>query len=208
MTGCATIGTRKSIFSPGRPEKSPLRQRLQHHGPERRGMISGNSARSRSATSSTPRRIAKQYKALAVSTSPPRYWTLDWIADRIGAVRNFDGLDAVWMGTARRPRQTSPPSRAPTPIAPCPPQERRSRVSKRDRTVYLLDDPKGRTWVMVSYTNKVVPGHDDRQARLRSAISSSCRRAGNIAPKCSKRSWSWSRRAVPGRHPGRQRERL
>src|SRR5271166_2238138 len=31
-----------------------------------------------------PKRIAKQYRALAVSMSPPRYWTLDWIADRVG----------------------------------------------------------------------------------------------------------------------------
>jgi hypothetical protein len=29
---------------------------------------------------------------------------------------------------------------------------------KKGSKVYLLDDPKGRTWVMTSYTDKIAPG--------------------------------------------------
>ena len=32
------------------------------------------------------------------------------------------------------------------------------RISRKGSQVYLLDDPKGRTWVMVSYTDKDLPG--------------------------------------------------
>ncbi len=105
-----------------------------------------------------PKRIAKKYQALAVSTSPPRYWTLDWLADRVGAVRNFDGLDAAWMGNsqAAATRISAKPSSNAYRTMPV------ARTSiegfKKGTTVYLLDDPKGRTWVMVSYTNKDVPG--------------------------------------------------
>ena len=48
-----------------------------------------------------PKKIAKQYQATAARISPPRYWALDWFVDRVGAVRNFDGLDAAWMGNGQ-----------------------------------------------------------------------------------------------------------
>ncbi len=44
------------------------------------------------------KKVAKRFQALSAQSSPPRYWALDWFADRVGAVRNFDGLDAAWMG--------------------------------------------------------------------------------------------------------------
>ncbi len=105
-----------------------------------------------------PKRLAKQYQALFVSISPPRYWTLDWFADRVGAVRNFDGLDAAWMGNSQAAQSrisAKPPSDAYRYI----PLARTSIEGfKKGSKVYLLDDPKGRTWVMRAYTNKVVPG--------------------------------------------------
>jgi hypothetical protein len=105
-----------------------------------------------------PKRIAKKYQALAVSTSPPRYWTLDWIVDRVGAVRNFDGLDAAWMGNSQAPasRLSVKPGSAAYRATPA------ARTSiegfKKGSKVYLLDDPKGRTWIMASYTDKDIPG--------------------------------------------------
>jgi hypothetical protein len=110
------------------------------------------------AQSVDPKRVAKRYQAMFASISAPRYWTLDWLADRVGAVRNFDGLDAAWMGNSLAPsaaasaKQSSPAYRT-VLVA-------RTAVEgfKKGSEVYLLDDPKGRTWVMVAYTDKASPG--------------------------------------------------
>ncbi len=115
-----------------------------------------------------PKKIARQYQALAVATSPPLHWTVDWLADRIGAVRNFDGLDAAWMGNSQAPEgkvvrlQPIVGKRAPKAVSDAyrPAFVARSTIEgfKKGSQVYLLDDPKGRTWIMVSYTDKNLPG--------------------------------------------------
>ena len=105
-----------------------------------------------------PKGIAKRFQAVSVVISPPRYWTLDWIIDRIGVVRNFGGLNAAWMGTSQAPAAEL--SAKPTSEA------YRTRLVastfiagfKKGSEVYLLDDPKGRTWVLISYTDKNIPG--------------------------------------------------
>jgi len=109
------------------------------------------------AQSVDPKRVAKQYQALSASISPPRYWTLDWLSDRVGAVRNFDGLDAVWMGNSLAPSAASAKSGSTAYHATL---VARTAVEgfKKGSQVYLLDDPKGRTWVMVAYTDKDSPG--------------------------------------------------
>jgi hypothetical protein len=106
------------------------------------------------AQSVDPKRVAKKYQALLAWISPPRYWTLDWLSDRVGAVRNFDGLDAAWMGNSLAPSAAaSSPAYRIVRVA-------RTAVEgfKKGSEVYLLDDPKGRTWVMVAYTDKDSPG--------------------------------------------------
>ena len=110
------------------------------------------------AQSVDPKHVAKQYQALLAWVSPPRYWTLDWLSDRVGAVRNFDGLDAVWMGNSLAPSAAASakggsPAYHTVLVA-------RSALEgfKKGSEIYLLDDPKGRTWVMVAYTDKDVPG--------------------------------------------------
>ena len=104
-----------------------------------------------------PKKIAKQYQALSARIGPPYYWTIDWVADRIGAVRGFGGLNAEWMGNSQAPSvAVSPKSASPAYRVTL---EARTAVEgfKKGSEVYLLDDPKGRTWVMVSYTNKDMP---------------------------------------------------
>jgi hypothetical protein len=130
-----------------------------------------------------PNVVARKYHALRVATTPPLIWTIDWLADRVGTVRNFDGLDAEWMGN----RQASDKDLAGRrPSAPKLPAARRhgSRLSadtvasrpapegyrpefiartsikgfRKGSEVYLLDDPKGRTWVLVSYNDRNLPG--------------------------------------------------
>jgi hypothetical protein len=105
-----------------------------------------------------PKRIAKQYQAISVTTSPPRYWTVDWLTDRVGAVRNFDGLDAAWMGNSLAPETKI----SAKPVSDAYRMTLVARTSiegfKKGSAVYLLDDPKGRTWVMISYTTRDSPG--------------------------------------------------
>jgi hypothetical protein len=105
-----------------------------------------------------PKRIAKRYQALFVWMSPPRYWTVDWIADRVGAVRNFDGLDASWMGNSQASASRISPKPGSEAYRYVPVARTSIEGFKKGTTVYLLDDPKGRTWVMVSHTKTDVPG--------------------------------------------------
>ena len=125
-----------------------------------------------------PSRIAKQYQALRVAITPPLTWTVDWLAERVGAVRSFEGLDAAWMGNSQvsasklvalhpsaarraagKPR-ASKPSLKPASEGYRPGFVARTSIEgfKKGSKVYLLDDPKGRTWVLVSYTDKNLPG--------------------------------------------------
>jgi hypothetical protein len=103
------------------------------------------------------KRIAKQYQALLARIGPAYNWTVDWLADRVGAVRSFDGLNAAWRGNSQAPGSAlSPKAAAPAYRAAF---AARTAVMgfKKGSQVYLLDDPKGRTWVMVSYTTKDIP---------------------------------------------------
>jgi hypothetical protein len=103
------------------------------------------------------KKIARQYQALSARIGPPYYWTIDWIADRVGAVRSFGGLNAEWMGN----RQARGVASSPKSVSPAYRVKLEARTAvegfKKGSEVYLLDDPKGRTWVMVSYTNKEAP---------------------------------------------------
>ena len=122
------------------------------------GDETGDSAPQSLVRSLDPKAIAKQYQALLVWVSPPRYWTVDWLADRVGSVRNFGGLNGAWMGNgpAGTVMQSNKSDAKAYRYASAP----RTSVEgfKKGTKVYLLDDPKGRTWVMKSYTNKGASG--------------------------------------------------
>jgi hypothetical protein len=103
------------------------------------------------------KKIARRYQALAASMSGPRYWALDWFADRVGAVRNFDGLDASWMGNGQAAEarlSAKPPSDAyrTAPFA-------RTAIEgfKKGTKIYLLDDATGHAWVLAAYTKDGAP---------------------------------------------------
>jgi hypothetical protein len=105
----------------------------------------------------SPKVIAKQYQAAAALVGPPRYWTIDWLSDRVGSARPFGDLDARWMGYRPAASQSSG---KPAPLAYRYFSVPRTAIEglKKGSKVYLLDDPKGRTWVMRSYTDKVLKG--------------------------------------------------
>jgi hypothetical protein len=116
------------------------------------GDDSHDSAPASLARNLDPKRIAKQYQALSARISPPHHWTIDWLADRVGTVRTFDGLNAAWMGNGLAPGAAISPKPAP-PLPYHATLTARTMVQgfKKGSELYLLDDPKGQTWVMVSY---------------------------------------------------------
>jgi hypothetical protein len=99
-----------------------------------------------------PKKIAKQYQALLARVDPPYRWTIDWLSDRVGTVRSFDGLNAAWMGNSLAP-STAISAKPTLHVAYHPSSTARSAVAgfKKGSEVYLLDDATGQTWVMVSY---------------------------------------------------------
>jgi hypothetical protein len=124
------------------------------------GLNGGDDSRDSAPQSLTrdldPKAIAKQYQALIVRVSPPRYWTIDWLADRFGSARNFGGLNAAWMGNGLAPADSSKPGVKTYRYVPI--SRTAAEGFNKGTKVYLLDDPMGRTWVMKSYTDKVDSG--------------------------------------------------
>jgi len=136
--------------------KDPLKKVLYVTVYDTTGLNGGDDSRDSAPASLTqnldPKKIAKQYQALSARIDPPYHWTIDWLADRVGTVRSFEGLNAAWMGNSLAPSAAI--STKPTPrVAFHPTSTARTAVAgfKKGSEIYLLDDPKGQTWVMVSY---------------------------------------------------------
>jgi hypothetical protein len=136
--------------------KDPLKKVLYVTVYDTTGLNGGDDSRDSAPASLAehldPKRIAKQYQALSARIDPPYHWTIDWLADRVGTVRSFDGLNAAWMGNSLAPSaaiSAKPIAR----VAYHPTSTARTAVAgfKKGSEIYLLDDPKGQTWVMVSY---------------------------------------------------------
>ena len=105
-----------------------------------------------------PKAIVKAFHAVAASTSAPRYWAFDWIAERRGG--NFDGLDAAWEGNGMAAESKLAPKSPKSPPeayhAASFPRTAIEGYAKGSRA-YVLDDPKGHAWVLAAYTAKGTP---------------------------------------------------
>ena len=136
--------------------KDPLKKVLYVTVYDTTGLNGGDDSRDSAPASLTqnldPKKIAKQYQALSARIDPPYHWTIDWLADRVGTVRSFDGLNAAWMGNSLAP-SAALSAKPITRLAYHPASTARTAVAgfKKGSEIYLLDDPKGQTWVMVSY---------------------------------------------------------
>jgi hypothetical protein len=136
--------------------KDPLKKVLYVTIYDTTGLNGGDDSRDSAPASLTqkldPKKIAKQYQALSARIDPPYHWTIDWLSDRVGTVRSFDGLNVAWMGNSLAPSSALSPKPLPH-VAYHPTSTARTAVAgfKKGSEIYLLDDPKGQTWVMVSY---------------------------------------------------------
>jgi hypothetical protein len=95
--------------------------------------------------------VKEQYNVPNVSLNPPRYFVIDGgdipVAPK---VRNFDGLEARWMGNVQPDAAFGKTPYMPTKV------ERKSEIFfEKGKPVFILDDPTGTSWVMKSYTDFV-----------------------------------------------------
>lgn len=96
--------------------------------------------------------LKRQYDVLGVFKDGPRYWTYDWIELSLGQQREFNGMQARWMGNALLPRGFAKGAMAfkPTTV------ERQSfQGYRKGRPVFILDDPGGTPWIMQAFTRVV-----------------------------------------------------
>jgi hypothetical protein len=108
--------------------------------------------------------FAEKYQVTAVSTNPDegrKFWTCDeFHIEGSTVVRDFNGLKARYVGTVQAKPDGSPQSLSAADIPKFMYKTNQfNRVStlvfKKDRPVFLLDDPAGTTWVIKAYSTNV-----------------------------------------------------
>jgi hypothetical protein len=84
---------------------------------------------------------------MTAEASPPCYWMVDWLVDRVYNVRHFGGLNAASMGNLPAPSgaaSSTPSSKAfRSVIVP----RNASEGFRKGSRVYLIDYASNRTWV-------------------------------------------------------------
>ncbi len=104
-----------------------------------------------------PEALKKQYRVLSVFKNGPRYWVMDWIELPVGTQRDFDGVQARWMGRVLLPKgvnlgQQGSSAYKPTTVA------RKSRMGfSKGQPVFIVESPDGMPWVMQAYSRIVDP---------------------------------------------------
>jgi hypothetical protein len=93
--------------------------------------------------------IKKEYGVLGASLNGPKLCLPDWVEIDVGVERDFNGLAAVWVAQLNMGNNTSVGE-----IAPYKPVTiaRHSGLGwNKGRTVILLDDAEGNTWIMKGF---------------------------------------------------------
>jgi len=93
--------------------------------------------------------IKKEYGVLGASLNGPKLCLPDWVEIDVGTERDFNGLAAVWVAQLNMGDNASVAE-----VAPYTPQTiaRHSGLGwNKGRTVILLDDAEGNTWIMKGF---------------------------------------------------------
>ena len=110
--------------------------------------------------------LAKQYQVESVSTNPDngrRFWTCDeFHIEGSSTVRDFNGLEARYVGTLPRTPEGKPESLAAADIPKYMYKAKVfNRISKlifqKDKPIFLLEDPSGALWINKTYQTGVDP---------------------------------------------------
>jgi hypothetical protein len=94
-------------------------------------------------------KMKQDYNLLGASLNGPKLWMPDWSEMDAGAVRDFNGIEAVWVAQLNMDGEGAVSESEPyksTTIA------RKSQVGwNKGTTVLLLDDAEGNTWIMKGF---------------------------------------------------------
>ncbi len=99
----------------------------------------------------------KQYDVLGVFKNGPRFWMYDWIELPVGAQRDFNGLQARWMGHVKLPKGFSSHEKGSTAYNPTTVERKSLQGYKKGQTLFILDGPDGTPWIMQAYSRIVDP---------------------------------------------------
>jgi hypothetical protein len=82
---------------------------------------------------------------------------MEWIQLPVGAERNFDGLNARWMGEVQLPKNVDLKKKGSSAYKPTTVARKSEMGFAKGKPVFILDDPDGMPWVMQAYSNIVDP---------------------------------------------------
>ena len=100
-----------------------------------------------------PAKVKKEFGALGVGFNGPNLWMPDWTDIPVGVERDFNGLKASWCADLqmKEPKFENPPYER-QKIA------RNSALGyRKGRTVFLIDDAAGNTWIMKGFEQGLKP---------------------------------------------------
>lgn len=102
--------------------------------------------------------LRQHYEVLTVYKSGPRYWTLDWLELPVGMERDFDGLQARWMGEGGVPKGFAGSEEGTGAYKSIRVAHRSAMGIAKGAPVFFLESPDGTPWVMDSYAGTRDPG--------------------------------------------------
>lgn len=104
-----------------------------------------------------PEAIKKQYDVLGVFKNGPRGWANDWFELPVGTQRDFDGLQARWMGRVQLPKDVELGKKGSSAYKPTTVARKSKMGFVKGQPVFILDSPDGMPWVMQAWSMIVDP---------------------------------------------------
>jgi hypothetical protein len=99
----------------------------------------------------------KKFDVLGVFKNGPRHWATDWIELPVGAQRDFDGLQARWMGQVKLPKDVKLHEKGSSAYKPTTAHRKSKMGFAKGQPVFVLVSPDGMPWVMHAYSLSVDP---------------------------------------------------
>ena len=104
-----------------------------------------------------PEAIKKQYDVLGVFKNGPRGWANDWFELPVGAQRDFNGLEARWMGQVQLPKDVELGKKGSSAYKPTSVHRKSKMGFVKGQPVFMLISPDGMLWVMQAWSMIIDP---------------------------------------------------
>ncbi|HWR94414.1 MAG TPA: hypothetical protein VN192_04355 [Flavobacterium sp.] len=93
----------------------------------------------------------KEYDVLAVYLNKPRFWTFDQMDIPVGPKRNFNSMEAYFMGLGIIPKDADVTKPGWLTYRKSPVDKKTILTYRSGTTVFIMNDETGKPWVMKSY---------------------------------------------------------